>query len=650
MGFSFRRSSSFGPFRLSFSKSGIGASVGVKGARLTVSPKGRTYITVGAGGFSYRQNLSTGNKSATKRPQFQTVEVPTPSLDEIKTADVEELLASSKNELIENLNRRAQMFNPAILFFLIAALCAVIGMVQLGSSVSPALPWLPDVSGSSDASRQTNRTDEYALLLARYGQPSAVTITQAGTVPLRIATWAEAHLAVSFVPAGCVAAYAYFEAHKNDIPPTHVGKRHHAALPAVESVPAPCVPWTDAASTIVAYQDVTSGSVIDSLSADRSFTGLSTRSGTPPRVTASDISQAKKHDAKVASPPVSVAYDADTFRGEQRRLAEMDLASRKDMKTGWFLLGGAFLILVPGVFVHRKNREKRTTELVYDLSAPATAQQQGLDDSLSHLTQSRIIWKLDSQSAITDWKRNAGAAYNVKREQISVRRAVPPRVESNLVPLCLDLGKMKMFFLPDQVLYWQRGTFASIGYKDLRFEAGATRFIEESMQSSDSKQVGSTWRYVRKDGGPDRRFNNNRQLPVMLYGVVTAASSGGLNLVFHTSNADVAGSFTTSFRTFQSGRTSANWDHELPFEPDKTGQQNRVVSNMPDDIEAAMEQLGVKPGVTLEELTLAYRHMAQMYHPDKTAGLGPELQTLAEERMKAINAAHQTVRQYLGSA
>lgn len=44
MGFSFRRSSSFGPSRLNFSKSGIGASVGVKSARVTLSPRGRTYI------------------------------------------------------------------------------------------------------------------------------------------------------------------------------------------------------------------------------------------------------------------------------------------------------------------------------------------------------------------------------------------------------------------------------------------------------------------------------------------------------------------------------------------------------------------------------------------------------------------------------
>jgi curved DNA-binding protein CbpA len=39
-----------------------------------------------------------------------------------------------------------------------------------------------------------------------------------------------------------------------------------------------------------------------------------------------------------------------------------------------------------------------------------------------------------------------------------------------------------------------------------------------------------------------------------------------------------------------------------------------------------------------------------MYHPDKTAGLGPELQKLAEDRMKQINAAHQVVKQYLEGA
>jgi hypothetical protein len=98
MGFSFRRSSSFGPFRFNFSKSGIGASVGVKGARVTLSPKGKAYITVGAGGFSYRQNLSASERGSKNQPRFQPVPE-AESLDEIKTVDVEELRASTKSEL-----------------------------------------------------------------------------------------------------------------------------------------------------------------------------------------------------------------------------------------------------------------------------------------------------------------------------------------------------------------------------------------------------------------------------------------------------------------------------------------------------------------------------------------------------------------------
>ncbi len=33
--------------------------------------------------------------------------------------------------------------------------------------------------------------------------------------------------------------------------------------------------------------------------------------------------------------------------------------------------------------------------------------------------------------------------------------------------------------------------------------------------------------------------------------------------------------------------------------------------------------------------------MAQMYHPDKVAGLAPEYQDIAEKRMKIINAAYE---------
>jgi len=54
MGWSFRRSKKLGPFRLNFSKKGVGVSVGVPGARVTVGADGRVTQTLGFPGTGLR--------------------------------------------------------------------------------------------------------------------------------------------------------------------------------------------------------------------------------------------------------------------------------------------------------------------------------------------------------------------------------------------------------------------------------------------------------------------------------------------------------------------------------------------------------------------------------------------------------------------
>lgn len=64
MGFYFRKSKSFGPFRINLSKSGIGLSTGVKGARLSIGPKG-TYVNMGRNGLYYRKKIGLKSKITT---------------------------------------------------------------------------------------------------------------------------------------------------------------------------------------------------------------------------------------------------------------------------------------------------------------------------------------------------------------------------------------------------------------------------------------------------------------------------------------------------------------------------------------------------------------------------------------------------------
>jgi hypothetical protein len=77
MGFFFRKSIGFGPLRLNFSKSGIGLSTGVKGARIWTGPRG-TYVQVGREGFYYRQKLGNLGPRET-RQTFANPEQPSPS-------------------------------------------------------------------------------------------------------------------------------------------------------------------------------------------------------------------------------------------------------------------------------------------------------------------------------------------------------------------------------------------------------------------------------------------------------------------------------------------------------------------------------------------------------------------------------------------
>lgn len=158
---------------------------------------------------------------------------------------------------------------------------------------------------------------------------------------------------------------------------------------------------------------------------------------------------------------------------------------------------------------------------------------------LHKISKSQKIWYLTQTSRVVDKKYSAGASNLVKRKKCKAGNKLPFPLKSNTEGMVFSLGKEKLIFLPDKLFVIQGAKIGAQNYSDVDIRIEKSRFIEEESVPKDAKVVDRTWKYVNKNGQPDKRFQNNKQLPVCLYGKMIVKSAKGLNSVIMFSNADV---------------------------------------------------------------------------------------------------------------
>jgi hypothetical protein len=111
MGFYLRKSLSLGKLvRLNLSRGGLGVSVGVKGARVGIDARGRSYVHAGTGGIYYRKTLSSTTTVSTNAPVVTTSSVTpnapiTHSPASVVGSNTGVTIDSSSSELLQELQR-----------------------------------------------------------------------------------------------------------------------------------------------------------------------------------------------------------------------------------------------------------------------------------------------------------------------------------------------------------------------------------------------------------------------------------------------------------------------------------------------------------------------------------------------------------------
>ncbi|MBO9682319.1 MAG: hypothetical protein J7502_06575, partial [Flavisolibacter sp.] len=219
--------------------------------------------------------------------------------------------------------------------------------------------------------------------------------------------------------------------------------------------------------------------------------------------------------------------------------------------------GGLFICFLCCVFLAKQDRKRLTMEINYELDDTIKEVYDKFLTYFSDAAKSNKIWQIIHSQSTHDWKRNAGAGKLVNR--VSVRGIYTNKrpasyFKTNVQIPSLQLKGTELYFFPERLVVKKSGQFAAVFYKNLNIDKHSSRFIEEEGVPSDAQIVDYTWKFVNKNGGPDRRFNNNRQLPICYYSYYSFTSSSGIYETICTSRNgafDNFSQFVTAIGQFQ---------------------------------------------------------------------------------------------------
>lgn len=207
---------------------------------------------------------------------------------------------------------------------------------------------------------------------------------------------------------------------------------------------------------------------------------------------------------------------------------------------------GAFL-LIPGipitVWLWLRDRARRAVVAFYDVNDEVATWFESLVTAFEALAACNRLWRVNAAGRVEttyQYKVNSGASKVVDRAVARLSLDPPTLLKTNITVPTISVGKTALAFLPDRILARSGKTYSDATYAELNATGYAQRFIESDSRPRDSRQVDTTWQYVNVKGGPDRRFKNNRQLPVMLYGQLEIATQNGLFWVLQTSRPEPA--------------------------------------------------------------------------------------------------------------
>lgn len=198
----------------------------------------------------------------------------------------------------------------------------------------------------------------------------------------------------------------------------------------------------------------------------------------------------------------------------------------------------AFILLpIVGIVLKIAAHTLGRINLEYSFDAEKQDEHTRRIDAWELLAEGKKEWQILSEQYNSNRKINAGAGRSIKRVECKIRKGHPYYIKANVDTIQINLAhKEKLIILPDKVFFVRKRKIGAIDYSDFQISVSSVSFVERDTVPKDATVVGQTWQYVNKNGTPDQRYRNNKQIPLCQYGQVFLRSSSGLNVELQISS------------------------------------------------------------------------------------------------------------------
>jgi hypothetical protein len=154
-------------------------------------------------------------------------------------------------------------------------------------------------------------------------------------------------------------------------------------------------------------------------------------------------------------------------------------------------------------------------------------------DDFAALSECQKIWDTLESRAIDRAAERSAAHEAITREPVTFALNSCDLIQwEQRVPHLPNRNGGDMYIYPGFILYRaSKQAFALVDSREVTLEFREHRFIEDQPIPSDTRIVAHAWAKCNKDGSPDRRFRDNYQIPVVLYGSLTFTSLSEFRII-----------------------------------------------------------------------------------------------------------------------